>query len=175
MSAGASDGPRESSPPPGQAHRAAIVRRGASPPPCPWGARGAAAWVAWSPSQGPCSFSCRGAAAFASESQTPTCPWGSCSGVQGKAATGSNRPPRARSAQTAGLFNTLQLLIKFLSRRISSRLTDCYYSPSELLIPASKFCQSLKSSRGRSVWGAKVAACSAGMESASLQAVSVKK
>lgn len=119
----------------------------------------------------------RGAAAFASESQTPTCPSGSCSGVQGKAAVGSNRPPRARSAQTAGLFNTLQLLIKFLSRRISSGLTDCYYSPSELLIPASKFCQSLKSSRGRLVWGAKVAACSAGMESASasLQAVSVKK
>lgn len=57
-------------------------------------------------------------------------------------------PPQTCSAQTPGLFNTLQLLIKFLSRRISSRLTDRYYSPSELLIPASKFCESLKSSCG---------------------------
>lgn len=57
-----------------------------------------------------------------------------------------NHPPCVCSASTPGLFNTLQLLIKFLSRRISSRLTDCYYSPSELLIPASEFCESFKSS-----------------------------
>jgi len=72
-----------------------------------------------------------------------------------KADLALSRPPQTRSAQTPGLFNTLQLLIKFLSRRISSRLTDCYYSPSELLIPASKICESLKSSCGCLVWGRK--------------------
>lgn len=59
-----------------------------------------------------------------------------------KRAFALNHPPCISSALTPGLFNTLQLLIKFLSRWISSTLTDCCYSPSELLIPDSKFCES---------------------------------
>lgn len=78
-----------------------------------------------------------------------------------------NHPPCVCSALTPGLFNTLQLLIKFLSRRISSRMTDCYYSPSELLIPASKFCESFKSSCGCSGWGEKTAAYTAGIQGTS--------